>query len=285
MNAGSDDRPVALLLPALSSISARAEMLPLESRLAPRWRCVIPDWPGFGDAPRTRRRTLGPDTLRGFLDDLIQGSVRGPALGIAAGHAAPYLVEAASRHPCLFARLVLIAPTWRGPLPTMFGPSRQDLAPRARKAFDLPVLGPLLYRAATSRRMIEKMMRAHVYADPALVTPELVEAKLHVVRQPDARFGTAAFISGGLDPVASRAGFLALFADGLPPTLLLRPSQAPPRSAAEMDALAATGRVVRVTVPGALAAYEEHPDAVAQAIDAFLMQQRSSIDPGYRPPA
>ena len=270
MTAGLHDHGTALLLPALSSVSARAEMLPLASRLAPHWHCVIPDWPGFGDAPRGRRRALGPDALRGFLDSLIRSSVAGPALGIAAGHAAPYLVEAARRHPGLFARLVLIAPTWRGPLPTMFGPSRPGLAPRARKAFDLPVLGPLLYRAATSRRMLEKMMRAHVYADAAAVTPALVAAKLHVVRQPNARFGTAAFISGGLDPVASRAGFLALFEDGLPPTLLLRPGGAPPRSAAEMDALAATGRVDCVTIPGALAAHEEYPDAVAQAIGAFL---------------
>ena len=256
----------ALLLPALSSISARAELLPLAALLESEWTCIIPDWPGFGDAPRERSERLTPDTLHRFLDRLIERELHAPALGIAAGHAAPYLVSAARRHPGLFDRLVLVAPTWRGPLPTMAGPKRRALAARARRAFELPVLGPLLYRATTSRRMLQRMMRAHVYADPNTVTRQRLDAKLHVVRQPRARFGTAAFISGGLDPVGSRDGFLDLFAPGLPPTLLLRPRAAPPKSATEMDLLAASGRVVCMTIPGALAAHEEYPEAVADCV-------------------
>ena len=47
---------------------------------------------------------------------------------------------------------------------------------------------------------------------------------------------------------------------------MLRPRAAPPGSGAEMDALAATGRVTSVTVDGALAPHEEEPDAIAAAI-------------------
>ena len=259
----------ALLLPALSSISARAEMLPLARALAARLRSTVRDWPGFGDRPRDRAE-LSPDALRRFLDTLLARAAPAPLVGIAAGHAAPYLVDAARRHPGRFDRLVLLAPTWRGPLPTMQGASATPLARRARRAIELPVLGDALYRLATSRRMVTRMMRAHVYADPAAVTPEILAAKLAVTRQPRARFGTAAFISGGLDPVASRDAFLALFDASLPPTLLLRPQAAPPKSGAEMDALAATGRVRTVTLPGALAMHEEHPAEAAAAILAFL---------------
>jgi hypothetical protein len=47
--------PVALLLPALSSISTRGEMAPLAERLAARFTTVAVDWPGFRTLPRPRR--------------------------------------------------------------------------------------------------------------------------------------------------------------------------------------------------------------------------------------
>ena len=44
--------PSVLMLPALSSISTRGEMKPLQERLADAFTTVAIDWPGFGDAPR-----------------------------------------------------------------------------------------------------------------------------------------------------------------------------------------------------------------------------------------
>lgn len=41
--------PSALLLPALSSISSREEMWPLQKHLADHFETVVPDWPGFGN--------------------------------------------------------------------------------------------------------------------------------------------------------------------------------------------------------------------------------------------
>ncbi|MCJ2125492.1 alpha/beta hydrolase [Methylobacterium sp. J-077] len=253
----------ALLLPALSTISDRAEMRDLARALGSEYRCLVPDWPGFGARPRTRL-PLGPDTLHAFLDALLAAAPGPYALGIAAGHAAGYLVAAARRYPQAFARLVLVAPTWRGPLPTAM-PSRAHWFPRIRRAVEAPILGEALYRINISPPIIGRMMRAHVYADPAHVTPAMIRAKHAVTRQRNGRFGTAAFVTGGLDPVADRAAFLDLF-DGLPPTVVLRPEKAPRRSGAEMDALIAHGRVTGATIPGALSPHEEFSAAVAQAI-------------------
>ncbi|GJE12026.1 alpha/beta fold hydrolase [Methylobacterium longum] len=256
--------PEALLLPALSTISARAEMRSLAEALGSEYRCRIPDWPGFGAHPRTRV-PLEPATFHGFLDALLAA---GPyALGVAAGHAAGYLVAAARRHPQAFAQLVLVAPTWRGPLPTAM-PGRAHWFPRIRRAVEAPILGEALYRINISPPIIGRMMRAHVYADPAGVTPALVRDKHAITRQRNGRFGTAAFVTGGLDPVGSREAFLDLFAGGLPPILVLRPEGAPRRSGTEMDALVGSGRVTGVSVPGALSPHEEHPGAVAAAIRA-----------------
>ncbi|MGU3285089.1 alpha/beta fold hydrolase [Methylobacterium mesophilicum] len=256
----------ALLLPALSTISDRSEMHALARAIGSEYRCLVPDWPGFGARPRTRL-PLGPDTLHAFLDALLAVAPGPYAVGIAAGHAAGYLVAAARRHPAAFARLVLVAPTWRGPLPTAM-PSRAHWFPRIRRAVEAPVLGEALYQLNISPPIIGRMMRAHVYADAAHVTPTLIRAKHAVTRQRNGRFGTAAFVTGGLDPVADRAAFLDLFGDGLPPTLVLRPEKAPRRSGAEMDALIAHGRVAGTAIPGALSPHEEFPAAVAEAIHA-----------------
>ena len=44
--------PSVLLLPALSSISTRREMRPLQERLSTHYRTAAIDWPGFGDQSR-----------------------------------------------------------------------------------------------------------------------------------------------------------------------------------------------------------------------------------------
>ncbi|MBE7247756.1 MAG: alpha/beta hydrolase, partial [Actinomycetospora chiangmaiensis] len=221
---------------------------------------------GFGAHPRARV-PLAPETFHAFLDALLEAAPGPYALGVAAGHAAGYLVAAARRHPETFARLVLVAPTWRGPLPTAM-PGRAHWFPRIRRAVEAPILGEALYRINISPPIIGRMMRAHVYADSARVTPDLVRGKHAITRQRNGRFGTAAFVTGGLDPVGSREAFLDLFGGALPPTLVLRPAGAPRRSGAEMDALIASGQVTGVAIPGALSPHEEHPQAVAAAIRA-----------------
>lgn len=266
----------ALLLPALSSIAARAEMRPLARLLAERFRCHVPDWPGFGDGPRAKV-AMTPETLRRFLDAAVLRLAPEPLLAIAAGHAATYLAQAARARPGAFTHLILVAPTWRGPLPTAMGEARRPLYGRIRRAIELPLIGPLLYRANVSTPVVRRMLRAHVYADPATLDATKLAAKLAVTRRPGARLATAAFVTGDLDPVRDRAAFLRLFGLGLPPTLVLRPASAPPRSTAEIDALIASGRVAAADVPGALAAHEEHPGAVAAAIFRFVDAKASSF--------
>src|SRR5690606_29460366 len=57
--------PALLLLPALSSISTRREMRPLQERLT-SFRTLAVDWPGFGDLPRPKL-AWRPETYRAFL--------------------------------------------------------------------------------------------------------------------------------------------------------------------------------------------------------------------------
>ncbi len=90
--------PRALLLPALSSISTRAEMAPLAARLAGRFTTLTIDWPGFGAAPKPAV-AWSPGALAAFLRFALDEVAGEPALVVAAGHAAGYLLAEAAARP------------------------------------------------------------------------------------------------------------------------------------------------------------------------------------------
>ena len=159
---------------------------------------------------------------RRFSPHFLIGSceiVAPPHIVVAAGHAASYaLYQAAHQHGTI-ELLVLIAPTWRGPLPTMTGGQRPWFA-RVRAVADRRGIGPLLYRLNMSRFIVTRMAREHVYEDPNWLSGDRLSAKLAVTRIPGARHASVRFVSGALDRVASRAAFLELARQADLPMLL-----------------------------------------------------------------
>lgn len=133
--------PTVLMLPALSSISTRSEMRPLAEQLASLFTTIAIDWPGFGDQPRPSV-AWEPDAYRAFLAHILQEWPK-PAATVAAGHAAGYLLCHAAEHPGSAGCLCLVAPTWRGPLPTMMG-RRRTMFRYISRLIDLPVIGSAL---------------------------------------------------------------------------------------------------------------------------------------------
>jgi pimeloyl-ACP methyl ester carboxylesterase len=229
----------ALLLPALSSVSSRVEMHPLASLLADRYRCVIPDWPGFG-AETGPNRPLSPEDLAAFLRAFLARGVKRPAVVIAAGHSAAYVMSVAREQPDAFSRIVLVAPTWRGPLPTAMGDTRRPLWRGVWRLIEAPVVGQPFYRLNVNRLVVGRMLKAHVYADPQFVTPKRLTDKSRITRRPAARLATAAFVTGGLDLVTDERDYLGLFAPPLPARVLaLICASTPRKSRAHMDALTA----------------------------------------------
>lgn len=261
-------RPL-LMLPALSSISTREEMRPLAERLGAGFRVLVPDWPGFGRAPAPARAWC-PDDLRGFLANLVAERFSVPVPVLAAGHAAAYALDLAASHPGTVARVALVAPTWRGPLPTVVQGYRGWQA-GLRRLVGAPLVGPLVYRLNVNRPVVRMMMKEHVLADPTSLTPERLAAKVEVTRRRNARFASAAFVTGGLDLVRSREAFHDLLRRAKVPILTVWGPETPARSRAEMEALAALPDVAITPLPrGALGVYEEHPAEVAAATASFL---------------
>ena len=195
-----------LLLPAFSSISTRREMRPLQERLASDFATVAIDWPGFGDEPRPPIPGSPPPMLP-FCRTSLRMWLSIPSPQIAAGHAASYALAAAAGSPNSTGLLCLIAPTWRGPLPTVTG-GRRQVGEWISRATDIPVLGHLLYRLNVSPPVIRMMARGHVYADPDWLTRERLTQKMAVVSAPGALHASIRFVTGMLDLMASRTSFV-----------------------------------------------------------------------------
>jgi pimeloyl-ACP methyl ester carboxylesterase len=183
-------------------------MWPLQERLSSHYRTVSVDWPGFGDQARPAA-DWNPAAYAAFLEYILEAVAPSPHAVIAAGHATTYALAHACARPASLGRLVLLAPTWRGPLPTMMN-GRRPFFNRLCKLVDLPVLGHLLYKLNVNRVVVRYMAAGHVYADPAWLSDERQREKLAVARARGSRFASIRFVTGELDPIDTREQFLAL---------------------------------------------------------------------------
>jgi hypothetical protein len=177
--------PLILLLPAMSSISTRRETRPLQERLARHYCATSIDWPGFGDIARPPVK-WSPQAYAAFLQHVLTDLFPRAIATVAAGHATSYVLAAANASPGATGVLCLIAPTWRGPLPTVMGrPSR--LADFIVRLGDLRLLGALLYRLNVNVPVVRMMARGHVYADANWLSGARLDEKMAVVNAPGAR--------------------------------------------------------------------------------------------------
>ena len=93
-----------------------------------------------------------------------------------------------------------------------------------------------------------------------------------------ARHASARFVTGCLDRVDSRPQFLDLVRSLNEPVLVIYGDETPPRSRAEMDALAELPNVRMERLPkGKLSIHEEFPASIASIIRPFLMARRASL--------
>jgi pimeloyl-ACP methyl ester carboxylesterase len=258
-----------LLLPAFSTVSSRTEMSSLATYLRSDYQVTTVDFPGFGDADRPPL-DYAPPLYRQFLADFVRDIYAGkPVTIIAAGHAAGYAIDLAAKLPNLVSKLILIAPTWRGPLPTM-AKGQKPWLKSIRDAIRMPIIGQFLYQLNTTPSFLGFMYRRHVYTDASKLTADFMSRKRQLTQQPGARYGAGAFVTGGLDPYLDRADAIAHLQSLNIPVLIAIGENSPPKSKAEMFALAEVSGVTSVTLPGTLGMHEEYPTELYEVIYPFL---------------
>ncbi len=247
--------PTVLLLPAFSTVSTRAELAQSAQVLVAQFQVIALDWPGFGDSERpafTYERSL----YQALLKDFVQNCCPQPAGILAAGHGAGYALHLAQNQSGI--RLLLVAPTWKGPLRAMGAPTW--LATGLRNLVGLPIVGSALYGANTHPAFLKWMYQRHVFVDEARLTPTFIQQRHRITQQPGARFAPAAFVTAALDPMRDRTEWLqvATAVTAASSVRVILADQAPPQSKAEMQALSELPGIQTDTLPGSLGLYEEY---------------------------
>lgn len=199
----------------------------------------------------------------------------------AAGHAAGFVVKAVAAgkiDPATMKALVLVAPTFKGPLPTAstkmgMGPAMSKLFCETFDAMNrAPLIGHALHTKFTSAPWIAKQLKAHVYADPCVVTPLLVDEKRNFARSDRPRRMAVSFVSGRLDAFGSVDEAVACVAGvaGSVATTVLIPHAVPATSRAGMESMASVDAVIKLEIMGELLPQEEHPDSLTAAVAETL---------------
>jgi pimeloyl-ACP methyl ester carboxylesterase len=256
-----------LLLPAFSSVSTRGEVGELAKLLADHFQVTALDWPGFGESSRLSL-DYNSTIYEQFLGDFVKSIFNTPIIVVAAGHATGYVLKLAVKQPDAFSRIVLLAPTWRGPLPTMG--ANANIAAMVRGMVRSPIFGQALYKLNTTPSFLSWMYRRHVFTDTTKLTPDFIAEKWQSTQQPNARFASAAFVTGNIDTIHSQAEFLSLVQSLSIPIMAVIGASSPPKSRQEMDALAALPGITSVVVPGSLGLHEEYSEVVCETILPFL---------------
>ncbi|MDB9515619.1 alpha/beta fold hydrolase [Roseofilum reptotaenium CS-1145] len=259
--------PSVLLLPAFSTVSSRTELAGIAQILAPHFQVITLDWLGFGESDRPRVH-YGRSLYQQLLQDFVQEYCPHPLAIVAAGHGAGYAMQLAQHQPSHCSKLLLVAPTWKGPLRAMGAPIA--VASGVRTLVRSPLLGQALYALNTHPAFLKWMYQRHVYVDPDKLTPEFMTVKHQITQQPGARFAPAAFVTGGLDPMSDREEWLRVGRSLSLPVELIIPEQSPPKSNAEMEVLAKLPQIQQHRVPGTLGVYEEYAVDVGHIALAFL---------------
>jgi pimeloyl-ACP methyl ester carboxylesterase len=262
-----EGKPV-LLLPAFSTVSSRGELKGIAHILATQYRVTVLDWLGFGES-ECPRVDYNPVLFQQLLQDFVKSTFNSAIILIAAGHASGYALKLARDNPDTISKLILIAPTWQGPLRVMGLPD--GVRNGVKNLVRSPVIGQTLYYLNTTPSFLRLMYKRHVYVDETKLTPEFIAKKHEITSKNGARYAPAAFVTGSIDPVANREEFLHLLSSVLIPKLIILAENAPPKSKAEMEAMAELQKVQTIRLPGTLGIYEEYPEAVTEAIQVFLM--------------
>lgn len=244
---GDPEDPDMVLFHGVGAAASGREFANIAGTLAEEYHVLVPDLPGFGRSDRPPL-VYSASLYEGFVTDFLRDLTDGPIV-IASSLSGSYVVQAA--RDVDVSRLVLICPTDE----TM--PGRRVWL---RSLLRAPLVGTALHNVVTSKPAIRHFSADHGFFDPENIDEQYVEDRWQAAHQPGARYATASFVSGFLDPDESLDEHLEAL--DVPTTLVWgRESETTPLSEGRTMAEHADARLVVVDY-AKLLPHVEHPDAV-----------------------
>jgi pimeloyl-ACP methyl ester carboxylesterase len=166
------------------------------------FRVYAPDLLGFGLSdrpPLLYTPALYEELIQDFLLQVV-GAGDHPASVLASSLSGAFTIRAAAERSGLFARLALIEPSGMDRLTDDRTSLGRTLALELLRS---PLFGQAIYNGIASRLSIRYFLQTQIYANPALVTDDMVDAYWTMAHQPGGRFAPASFISGLLNTPVS----------------------------------------------------------------------------------
>ena len=256
--------PPILLVHGVYAGASSFEFRKLAPVLGRDHRVVVLDLIGCGLSAMPPMDYTGEIFVEQVVDAIGQ-LFDGPLTVVGSSLGAAFAIRAATRASDRVRHLVTIAPTGLGGVLDA-EPTAQM---RAITAFiRTPILGESAFNALASRPSIGWFLREQTYADPASVTPDVLDHFSALTHQPGARYVPAAFVGQALNiDVARDLPFVDM------PLLVLWGEKSrktnPVEHAAEYVRLAPDARL-ELFPNAALLPHEESPEAVAESIARFI---------------
>jgi pimeloyl-ACP methyl ester carboxylesterase len=186
--------PPLVLVHGVDAAASSDEWRAVAGALAETHRVVAVDLPGFGLSDRPNLAYQAADYVD-FLDDFLRDVLGEPATIVGSSLSAAYAIAVTARSPERVRSLLLVCPTGLEHLADPPKTWQRALGILLR----LPIVGAAAFNALVSRRAIGYFLGERTFANPSLVTPEVVDAYYRASHQEGARFAPAAFVSGALN--------------------------------------------------------------------------------------
>ena len=263
---GEREKPPMLMLPALSTISRSDEWQRFKAIVTDKYQTITIDWPGFGESDKIKmyyNGTILQKTLKKAIK-VIQKKNNKKLTVIAAGHSASVVLTLKDRYIRMIKQIVLIAPTWRGPLPCMTGwsPKRLNII---NEIVRLPIIGQILYFLNTTKVVLHYMVKRHVWLNNSELDNDKIRRLQVLSRKKGARYASAAFVTGGLDIHKNNKWRISNTKRVNKISTIVIPTDAPRKSLSEMEVL--SNRIKNVLyVRGRLGCHEEFGGEIAKKL-------------------
>ena len=155
-------------------------------------RVIAPDLPGWGNSDHPERDYQVSD-YEIAIAQLLQGLVPQGSIVIASALTAAIMVRVAVHHPELIRGLILVTPAGLSDFGKNF---QQGVLPQIVR---IPFLDKMLYQTAIATSAgIRAFLAERQFANPDLITVEMVEAYLVSATQPNADYAALSFVRGDL---------------------------------------------------------------------------------------